>query len=146
VARPDGQLAFSPELRYVVYLERPAGALPGDSQGRLLVTDLETGETIGEYPQAYDVYGWSADSERFGFLTDPQSPRVLIGQFDGGAVPAHDDPSVTTIDLRWIDANRYFFLASTSQGWSLLLGEIGGRSTVVTTISGRPIISYDFAR
>ena len=61
------------------------------------------------------------------------------------AIPAYDDVDSVTIDLKWVDASRYLFLAQRdTQGWDLILREIGGPSTVLATIAGRPP-AYDLA-
>ena len=144
-AKPLSQPAFSPDLSHVAYLEQPEGALPGSSEGSLLITDLDSKETVTYHPQAGLVYGWAPDSQHFAFLTHPQLPQAQIGRLGGDPVPAYGDPDVAAIDVLWVDADRYFFIAITSQGRSLLLGGTGGTSTVVATVTGRSL-PYDFAR
>jgi len=144
-AKPLSQPAFSPDLSHVAYLEQPEGALPGSSEGSLLITDLDSKETVTYHPQAGLVYGWAPDSQHFAFLTHPQLPQAQIGKLSDDPVPAYGDPDVAAIDVLWVDADRYFFIAITSQGRSLLLGGTGGTSTVVATVTGRSL-PYDFAR
>ena len=136
--------SFSPELKYVAYLEHPEGGVPGHAQGMLQVTNLETGETIGEYPQAGEVYGWAPDSGHFAFLAHPGLPQAQIARFGSLAVPAHDDAEVASIDVRWVDASHYVYLAGTSEGWSLLLGKVDGPAVVLMTVTGRSTPPYDF--
>lgn len=68
----------------------------------------------------------------------------MIGQLGSDPTPVYDDPGVATVDVRWIDASRYFFTAIAAEERRILLGEIGGPSTVVATVTGRSLI-YDFA-
>jgi hypothetical protein len=142
-AQPGSQPSFSPELKLVAYLEPSETGAPGATPGKLLVQDLETGETIGEYASVGSIYGWSPDSAHLAFLAQLDLPQAQIAPFGGSAAPAHGDTSVAVIDVGWVDASRYLYLASTSSGWSLHLGEIGGSSTVLATVDGRPL-PYDW--
>jgi Tol biopolymer transport system component len=142
-ALPGSLPAFSPEPRFVAYIEPAADGAPGGAAGTLLVHDLETGETIGEYPQASQIYGWALDSGHLAFLAQLERPQAQIAPFGGPAAPAHDDTSVAVIDASWVDASRYLYLASTSNGWSLHLGEIGGSPIVLATVAGRSL-PYDW--
>lgn len=146
MATLGNQLVFSPDLTHAAYLEQPEGALPGSSQGSLLITDLDSSETITYYPQAHNIYGWTPNSEYFAFLTNPQLPQAQIGQLGSDAVPAYADADAdaAVIDVRWVDANRYLFLAQSARGWDIVLGQIGGISTFLAAVVGRPP-SYDFA-
>ena len=137
--------AFSPDLSHVAYLEQAEGAPPGSSEGGLLVTNLDDGETVPYDAQANNVYEWSPDSQHFAYMTTLQLPQAQIGQLGSDPVPVYEDPEVAAIDVRWIDAERYLFTTIDAQGRSILLGEIGGPSTVVVTVSGRSLI-YDFSR
>jgi len=143
--RTSSEPAFSPDLGHVAYLEQAAGAPPGSNEGGLLVTNLDDGETVSYDEQASNVYEWSPDSQHFAYMTSLQLPQAQIGQLGSDPVPAYEDPNVAAIDVRWIDAERYLFTTITEQGRSILLGEIGGSSAVVATVSGRSLI-YDFAR
>ena len=144
-ARAIDWRAFSPDLSHVAYLEQVEDAPPGSREGGLLITDLDDGETITYTAQASDVYGWSPDSSHFSFMTDSELPQAQIGQLGSDPIPAYEEPGVVAIDVRWIDAERYLFTTITAEGRSILLGEIGGSSTVVVTVAGRSLI-YDFAR
>ena len=138
------QPAFSPDLTYVAYLEQAEDAELGSGEAGLLVADLEDGRTITYAASAYSLYGWAPDSQHLAFLTDPDLPRAMIGQLGSDPTPVYDDPGVATVDVRWIDASRYFFTAIAAEERRILLGEIGGPSTVVATVTGRSLI-YDFA-
>jgi len=142
-AAPGSQFAFSPDLSHVAYLASPEGAPPGD-QGILLVTDLTTDEAVQIYPEVYDVYGWAPDGRRVAFLTASEHSRAWIGGLDGGAVHAHGDDDTFAIDVTWVDARHYLYLAQGAPGWNLLLGEIGGPVAPVAAVAGFPP-AYDFA-
>jgi hypothetical protein len=162
--------AFSSDLRYIahLYLEQSDRA----PRAELLITDLELGATITYFPKtdgdaevtpgdeeaivyrpmAGEIYGWApgpghADGERlFAFLaqTDPELPsQAQIGQLGGDVVPAYSDAEFV-IDVRWVDADRYLFLAQSPKGWDILLGEIGGPVTGVAGVVGSLPV-YDFA-
>jgi hypothetical protein len=166
--------AFSPDLRYIAHLYMDhSGRAP---RSELLITDLELDATTTYFPEtdaesqvtpesedavvykpmAGEVYGWwpgpqPARERRFTFLaqTDPDLPfRAQIGQLGGDVVPAQGDADGATIDLRWVDAERYLYLAQSPKGWDIKLGEFavpgGGPITTVAGIVGsRP--AYDFA-
>jgi hypothetical protein len=81
---------------------------------------------------------------RFAFLTYPGLAQAQIGQPGGAAVLAHDDAGAAAIDVRWVDATHYVYLAQSAQGWDIRLGEIGAPSAALTTVAGRPP-AFDFA-
>jgi len=125
------QPVFSPDLTHVAYLV-------GD--GRLLVLDLDSGETVPYHSQADDIYGWAPDSQRFAFSVQPDpEPRAYIAQLGVDGVPAHSDAAAASLDLSWVDAYHYLYAAPSPQGWSILLGEYGSFSTIVASgIIGPP--------
>ena len=156
---------LSPDLRYVahLHLEQSEPELPIAS---LLITDLDSGEiityypeagtgaqisldsgeTVTRYPKATLVYGWAPDSRHFAFLAHPDPdlpPQALIGQLGGDAYPMYSDADAV-IDVRWVGAGRYLFLAHGSRGWDILLGEVGGPIMAVAAVAGSPP-AYDFA-
>jgi Tol biopolymer transport system component len=136
---------FSPDLRYVAHLHQEQSDPTAPPVLNLLVTDLDSGETIAQYSEATLVYEWSPDSQHFAFLaSSSDSPsQAKVGQLGGDVVPVYSDAEVV-IDLRWVDADRYLFLAQSSKGWDIMLGEIGGPVKSVAGVVGlRP--AYDFA-
>jgi len=147
VAR-GSQPVFSAYLSQLAYVQLPEGDGPGD-QGSVVLTDLTGGEMIGDsttyYPEAHGIYGYAPDALRFAFLTNPEQPRAMLGQIGAEAVPALGDAESIAIDVRWIDADRYLLLASSSAGgWDIILGEVGGSATYIATVGGPPP-AYDFA-
>jgi Tol biopolymer transport system component len=128
---PNSQPVFSPDLTHVAYLV-------GD--GRLLVLDVDSGETVPYHSQADDIYGWAPDSQRFAFSVQPDpEPQAYIAQLGVDGVPAHSDAAAASLDLSWVDAYHYLYAAPSPQGWSILLGEYGGFSTIVASgIIGPP--------
>jgi hypothetical protein len=137
------QNAFSPDLGYVAYVEQSGGMSPGSGDGVLLVTDLDSGETVTYHGGVGSVYGWAPDSLRFAFMVRDQHTQAQIGMLGSEPVPAHGDPDVTTIDVRWLDTSRYLYTTITGDAKSLFLSEIGGASTVVATVNVRSLV-YDF--
>ena len=155
--------ALSPDLRYVAHLDDGQSAPPADPISSLLITDLDSGETTTYYPQpdagtqsapgtagilarpaATLFYGWAPDSQHFAFLAQSDSdPQAQIGQLGGDFFPVYSDAD-TIIDLRWVDADRYLFLASSPKGWDVMLGKIGGPVRAVAGVVGSPP-AYDFA-
>lgn len=162
--------AFSSDLRYIAHLYMIQSDRAPRSE--LLITDLELDATITYFPRADgdaeaasddeeaivynpmagEIYGWApgpvhVDGERlFAFLaqTDPALPfQAQIGQLGGDPVPAYGEAEVV-IDVRWVDADRYLFLAQGARGWTILLGEIGGSVTGVAGVVGS-VPTYDFA-
>ncbi len=148
---------LSPDLRYVAHLTGGQTTHTANPISSLLITDLDnretityypidSGETTTERPAATFFYGWSPDSQHFAFLTYPGSeipPQALVGQLGGDTVPIYDDAEVI-MDLRWVDAKRYLFVAKNPRGWVIMLGEIGGPVKSVTGIVGSSP-NYDFA-
>jgi hypothetical protein len=110
-----------------------------------MVTDLNNDETVTYFPEVHNLYGWSPDSQHFAFLINPQLPLAQIGRLGGDPIPAHSDAEAAVIDVHWVDASRYLFLAQSSRGWDILLREIGGPTTVVAAVAG-PRPAFDFAR
>ena len=152
--------ALSPDLRYVAHLH-DGGAVPTSHPIiSLLITDLDnrrtvmyypqadtgiqttlsSGETITEHPAATLFYGWAPDSRHFAFLTQlggEVPPQVLVGQLDGDTVPMYDDAEII-MDVRWVDPDRYLFLAGSPRGWNIMLGEVGGPVKSVAAVVGSP--------
>ncbi len=157
---------LSPDLRYVAHLNGGQTAHTAKTISSLLITDLDdggivtyypqagtgsqitldSGETITEHPAATFFYGWSPDSQHFAFLAYPGSeipPQAQVGQLGGDTVPIYDDAEIV-MDLHWVDAEHYLFLAKISRGWDIMLGEIGGPVKSIAGVVGSPP-SYDFA-
>jgi dipeptidyl aminopeptidase/acylaminoacyl peptidase len=143
LSAPSGPYVFSPDLRFVAYLSDPSGTSPGGEQV-LLVTDLE-GDNATLSTEARNVYGWSPDSLRLAFASNTQPPQAQIAELGSETVvPAHDDANVLSLDVRWVDDNRYLFLAQTARGWDIMLGQVGGPGTVVASVVGRQL-AYDYS-
>jgi len=154
-AAPMGQIAFSPDLAHVAYLQQVEGS---STQANLLVTELSSGETMVYYPKAIGIQEWAPDAQHFAFMPlppDPQQPAELpqaqIGQLGSDPIPIDTDPDLFVGDLRWIDATRYLILAKdvTQDTWKILLGGIGVPSVILASIPERPgddVPPYDFAK
>jgi hypothetical protein len=139
---PSGQFAFSSDLNQIAYLALPEGALPGDMES-LLIKNLDSGEIITYFGQAYNLYGWAPDSGRFAFLTNPQLPQAQIGIRGSDAIPAHSDDQVVAIEVSWVDADRYLYLIQSPGGWDIVLSDMNDSSKILETVAGPPPI-YDF--
>ena len=139
------QYVFSPDASYVVYLQHPAGDATGASESALVVTHVESGETVHYASGAHAVYGWAPDSMHFAFLANPQLPQAQIGQLDGDVTLAHGDKEAAAIDVTWVDAERYLFLAKSPRGWDIVLSTIGGPYWLLAAATGSPP-AYDFTR
>jgi Tol biopolymer transport system component len=158
---------FSPDLRYVAHLNAAQSDPESTPMTSLLITSLDkgqavtyypqtdsgtqvtldSGETITLYPEATLIYGWAPDSLHFAFLTYSSElpPQVQIGQLGVDATPIYSDADAI-IDVRWVDADRYLFLAQGPRGLDILLGHLqfGGLITSVAGVVGDPP-AYDFA-
>jgi dipeptidyl aminopeptidase/acylaminoacyl peptidase len=144
---PLASYVFSPDLNNLAYLG-PRGEYQLGEPGQLVVTSLTGSEDTDllTYPDSYQIYGWSPDSGRIAFLTNPTQPQAMIGQLGvGDAIPVFDGAAGAVIEVEWVDNTRYLFLAQSSQGWDIVLGEMGGAYTTITTVAGA-LPSYDFVR
>ena len=162
------QPAFSSDLRYVAH---QAAEQVGAAENRtsLLITDLDlrgtvtyypesdagvqitldSGDVITHHPQVGQIYGWAPQGQHFAFATQPDPElgfQAQIGQLGGDVVLAFPDAAAAVIDLQWVDADRYLFVAQGARGWDILLGSVGGEIVPVATVGGAgPPPSYDFA-
>jgi dipeptidyl aminopeptidase/acylaminoacyl peptidase len=141
-AVPNGSGAFSPDLRYVAYLAPPEGEAPTHGESDLLITDLEDGETVTYAHDVGTIYGWSPDSSRLAFLARSPLPHALVGELGDAPVPVHGDLETASIDVRWLDSNRFLYTAITTQDRTLFLTEIGASNAVVAVVQGRSLV-YD---
>ena len=142
------QPIFSAHLSQIVYLQIPEGGSPGDQASVVLAETTAGSEMIGDsttyYPEAYGIYSYAPDGSRFAFLTNPEQPRAMLGQMGAEAIPALVDANSAVIKMRWIDADRYLVLTSSSVGWDIFLGEVGGSVVHAGSVGGLPP-EYDFA-
>jgi Tol biopolymer transport system component len=168
------QPAFSPDLRYVahLYAEHVDPASSAYPESDLVVTDLESGGTDTVYPREDDIrqvtlengdtithrpiatqiYGWSPDAQYLAFGANPhpelptqaQIAMVVPDPVGGEVVPAHGNADGVVIDVKWVDATRYLFLAQSARGWDVILGQVGGRAVGITAVVGSPP-AFDFA-
>jgi hypothetical protein len=76
----------------------------------------------------------------------PNAQAQIVGSH-GDVTLAYEGAEAATIDVGWVSADRYLFLAQSqkhsSGGWELLLSEIGGSPTLLAFVAGRPL-AYDF--
>jgi hypothetical protein len=83
--------------------------------------------------------GWAPDGVHF--VYSEGGPMDLQLGTDGAAAI----PLVTGMDLSWINANRYLYLAGSMGSWTLMRGELGLAPAALASPSG-DFISYDFNR
>ncbi|MDY7078393.1 MAG: hypothetical protein SXV54_15860 [Chloroflexota bacterium] len=161
------QSVISPDLGYVAHLHYDQSDPQSSPMSSLLITDLDNGETVtyypeastgiqvtlegGEtitrYPEAALIYGWAPDSRHLAFLAYPPElpPQAQVGQLGGDVVPVYGDADAI-IDVRWVDVERYLFLAQSPRGWDIFLGEISGPVKNVGPVPGADLPpAYDFA-
>jgi hypothetical protein len=147
----DHAVSFSPLLTYVAYGEvLQLGDTPAEVQVQLKVARLGTSDWQA-YHDLSALYGWAPGSRRFAFVAGRDRPQLQIGQWSGGTVPGSLDAGVPVQGFRWVDGDHYLFVAryNGEQGaegdrFDLVLGEIGGSSTVL--VSAADLLTYDFAR
>ncbi len=147
----DYAISFSPLLTYVAYGEvLQLGDTLAEVQVQLKVARLGTSDWQA-YPDASALCGWGPHSRRFAFIAGRERPQLQIGQWSGGTIPGSIDAGVPVHSFRWVDGDHYLFVArhNGEQGaegdrFDLILGEIGGSSTVL--VSAADVVTYDFAR
>jgi hypothetical protein len=147
----DYAVSFSPLLTYVAYGEvLQLGDTLAEAQVQLKVARLGTSDWQA-YPDLSALYGWAPGSRRFAFVAGRDRPHLQIGQWSGGTIPGSIDAGVPAHGFRWVDGDHYLFVAryNGEQGaegdrFDLILGEIGGSSTVL--ISAADDFIYDFVR
>jgi hypothetical protein len=144
-------LAFSPDLEYLAYIQvQQAESAPSEQfEMKLQIERLANGDWQA-YPDASTLFGWSPDSRRFAFAAGRQEHQLTIGQWSGETVPGTAMADTPVFDVRWVDAERYLFVARTSaqrgaaqEGWDLVLADIHGSSTILASMDDYP--RYDFA-
>jgi hypothetical protein len=136
----DYAISFSPLLTYVAYGEvLQLGDTPAEVRVQLKVARLGTSDWQA-YHDLSALSGWAPGSRRFAFVAGRDRPQLQIGQWSGGTIPGSVDAGVPVHRLRWVDRDHYLFLAR--HGWEqgtegdrfdLILGEIGGSSTVLVS-------------
>lgn len=75
----------------------------------------------------------SDDGQVIAVVIQEPHPQAQIGRLGSDPAPVHGDPAVATMDVRWVDRSHCLFAAIIAQDRSLLLGGVGGSSTVVVT-------------
>jgi hypothetical protein len=140
-----------------------------DQRTSLLITDLDLRATVTYYPkgdpgtpvaldsddetphhfQVGEVFGWAPGGQHFAFSaqSDQELPyQALVGRLGADAIPAFPEAEGAVIHLRWVDANRFLFVAQAPRGWSVLLGSADGGVVPVAGIGGTGLPpTYDFA-
>jgi hypothetical protein len=149
-ALPGAAVCFSPRMTYVAYVEAlRLGETPDEVRVQLRVVRLTDGAWQA-YPDAGELHGWAPNSRRFAFVAGRERPQLKIGEWSGGTIPGSIDAGISVYDVRWIDRNRYLFIArrngergAEGDSWDLILGDVSGSSTILA--SAPDDIGYDFA-
>ncbi|OGO18615.1 MAG: hypothetical protein A2Z14_12200 [Chloroflexi bacterium RBG_16_48_8] len=108
------------------------------------VRDLYIANSDGSSETMYDTgeiswYGWAPDGIHFVYsLSDPMNLQL-------GTVGSSPTSLVHGMDLRWINASDFVYLAGSIGSWTLYKGTAGMAPITLATPSG-DFISYDFTR
>ncbi len=122
---------FSPDFSRLVYLSEGEASGDGILDLHLASSDL-SGDSVYQSGEILSAL-WSGDSARFVFFSNPDN-RPQTGAVDGSA-PAPLTDSASVIDPQWLDADTFWFLSKTESGWELRQSDVGGASSLITTIT-----------
>lgn len=132
---------YSPDLNHLAFIE-PVGA-PEDNQVALKFSNFDGSDPVEIAIGNLDFIAWAPDSNHFAYAN--LSPRaVSLGQLGAAGTTLVDANPAG--DLRWISANRYFFLYQVNPEWQLRLGTLGNPSTVIANlgVDTAHFPAYDF--
>jgi hypothetical protein len=124
--------AFSPDLRYVAYIEPLAEAALAPA---LAVTDLQSGEVVTRYAGVTTLYGWSPDGGYLAFLQGSERALAQIAAL-GQAPQAVPGEAAATLDVHWVAPDQYLYVTQAPEGWEIWLGTIKGESQRVAVVGG----------
>ena len=126
---PLFQSQFSPDLEHLAFIQR-IGA-PEDNQYSLNFSNPDGSGAVEIARGNLEFVAWGPDSNHFAYLT--RNPRsISLGQLGAAGTTLVDANPAG--DLRWISANRYFFLYQVDPEWQLRLGTLGNPSTVIANL------------
>lgn len=125
--------SFSPDLSKIAYLT-PSGT-PN-------IDNLSISNADGSGAVTYDTgelnwEGWNPDSTNFLYTIGTMSYRM-------GRLGSPPLPLGTGIDLAWINPGRFLYSSGSFGSWDLMLGVLGGGSTLIASPAG-DFIDFDFA-
>jgi hypothetical protein len=127
--------SVSPNQEYIAYLHRP-DPMVNDNELHLARFD---GSADIIYATDYQLYfeGWAPDSFHFTYdLFAGQQPR--LGSICGGHSALIDESQTPATQITWVDVQRFLFvLGQEVQLRHLLLGQVGGESTLLGLFNGQ---------
>jgi Tol biopolymer transport system component len=129
-------VAFSPDLRRIVYIQRT-----GDPQQNLRELHLAKADgpddKVIQTRARMEFLGWSPDGEHYAFsIGDPQSG--VIAGVDGALYPLSFNPD----DLSWVDSESNLHVVSLGCAQELRLTNLDGESLVIDRMWDSPV-SFD---
>lgn len=124
--------AFSPDLRYVTYIEPLAEA---ELAPALAVTDLQSGEVVTRYAGVTTLYGWSPDGGYLAFLQGSERALAQIAAL-GQAPQAVPGEAEATLDIHWVAPDQYLYVTQAPEGWEIWLSTVTGESQRVAVVDG----------
>jgi hypothetical protein len=151
---PQGQVVFSSDLAHVAYLQLGEGDSASLMIAELVDKEPFGGKTVAYRAGVFRFSGWAPGAQHFSFLSvtrsDSQPIQAQMGQLGYDPVPIESPADTVALDVRWVDASRYFVLSKRvdRDEWFILLGGLDRSSAAVASIPQLPgddVPSYDFA-
>lgn len=124
---PLSTAMLSPDLQKLAYLAQSDGS-QGDRMELHIANADGSNDTLYQEEQLIQFVSWSPDSSRFVF-TMGDNLRAYLGRVGAAPQPFTDTPS--TIIVRWIDADHFFFIGRDAGGFQLHIGAVGQESQII---------------
>jgi len=133
---------LSPDLNKVAYLKQ-AGEL-AENRSELHIANADESSDELYLTETYLMFAsWSPDSERFAFMVG-DNVHPYLGQVGVGSRSLTDTDSA--VDVRWLDAERFFFITRIGDSVELRLGAVDSPSELIASVTGdaAPFFNFDF--
>jgi hypothetical protein len=132
-------VAISPDLSKLVYTRE---------SGTPSILDLYFANIDGSGESLYDTHeirpqGWAPDSTNYAYVVNlPMGAELRIGK---AGFPPMVQTATTDIfrNVAWVDNTRLLFFEGSHPNWDLYLGVLGGGNTLLASVSGDFIPSFD---
>ncbi len=138
-ANPLPEPVINPTLETIAYLSNPEVDM--EQTDLLFVSwDDRIGDPIFYASRVDSFYDWSPGGKRFSF-TRPPGETVAVSTFTG---QMDEEPRLVgngesvTLNVHWVDDDRYLFLQASARGWDLLLTDSSGVVTPIAAVVGQP--------
>jgi dipeptidyl aminopeptidase/acylaminoacyl peptidase len=119
---------FSPDLSKVAYPHL------GDDESELHIANADgTEDAMYDAGPSLRFLGWAPDSERFAYETGQSSTQV--GQVGAPPILLDDVQVAGSLDVTWVDANRFLYLVQDGLNWELRLVTVGQPSQLLSPLS-----------